>query len=309
MALQQNFRSAFNGFNREDVVHYIEQVNAKHHGETNRLNSDLQYLKEQLARYELADGDNACDLVSVMEQQLLDQNQTITDLKAELEAFKSREPSDIPHEAQELMADQAARIQELEEKLAEIQANGIQADAALRLENTAQAKQIDTLEQRLSRNQTSHQVEVAELEGKISQQNEELEVLRRQLAEAQENARQSKQSLARIKEENEGLQALLDTALSRQSHVQSQQEAELSAYRRAERVERQARERAVQISDRANGILADATAKVDEAAAYFAAAADQVMQQIQHLQNAVNDSKLILKDASACLHTINPDEE
>ena len=74
-------------------------------------------------------------------------------------------------------------------------------------------------------------------------------------------------------------------------------------------MERQARERAVQISDRANGILADATSKVDEAAAYFAAAADQVMQQIQHLQNAVNDSKLILKDASACLYTINPDEE
>ena len=264
MALQQNFRTALNGFNREDVVHYIEQVNAKHHAESNRLHSDLQYLKEQLARYELADEGNLSQLFAGMEQQIAD----------------------------------------LEEKLA-----NAQADDGLKLENAEQARQIDTLEQRLDRNQTSHRAEVALLEEKISQQNEEICSLRCLLAEAQEAAQQAQLSQARTKEENEGLQALLDTALSRQSHVQSQQEAELSAYRRAERVERQARERAVQISHRANGILADATAKMDEAAVFFTDAAELVMQQIQCLQNAVSDSKLILKDASACLYTINPDEE
>ena len=37
MASAQNFRSAFNGFNREDVVHYIEYLNAKHTGALNQL--------------------------------------------------------------------------------------------------------------------------------------------------------------------------------------------------------------------------------------------------------------------------------
>ena len=29
MASSQNFRTAFNGFNREDVVHYLEYINTK----------------------------------------------------------------------------------------------------------------------------------------------------------------------------------------------------------------------------------------------------------------------------------------
>ena len=146
------------------------------------------------------------------------------------------------------------------------------------------------------------------LEEKIAEQNGQIDALNHQLVESQEHTRLAKASLSQMREENEGLQALLDTALSRQSHVQSQQEAELSAYRRAERVERQARERAVQISQQANGVLVDASTKIDEATACFTAAADQVMQQIQHLQTAVHDSKLILQDASLCLCTIAPDE-
>ena len=39
-----NFRSAFNGFHREDVVHYIEYLNAKHTTEVNQLNAELEQL-------------------------------------------------------------------------------------------------------------------------------------------------------------------------------------------------------------------------------------------------------------------------
>lgn len=45
MAAQQNFRSAFNGFNRDDVVRYIEYLNAKHTAEINQLNSELAFLR------------------------------------------------------------------------------------------------------------------------------------------------------------------------------------------------------------------------------------------------------------------------
>ncbi len=44
----QNFRSAFNGFNREDVAHYIEYLNAKHTAEINQLQSDLDLLQAKL---------------------------------------------------------------------------------------------------------------------------------------------------------------------------------------------------------------------------------------------------------------------
>ena len=52
MAELQNFRTAFNGFHRDDVVRYIEQLNAKHAAEVNQLNSDLQYLQEKLSAME-----------------------------------------------------------------------------------------------------------------------------------------------------------------------------------------------------------------------------------------------------------------
>ena len=253
MALQQDFRSAFNGFNREDVVHYIEQVNAKHNAEISRLNSDIQYLQEQLSL-------NAETPAPVCDEELEAKLQAQADRIAELEEKLAAE-----HASDE----QAQRIAELEAKLAAVPA-GDEDVAALKEQNAQQAEQIASL--------------------------------KRQLQEAQA-------ALAQSKDDNEGLQALLDTALSRQSHVQSQQEAELSAYRRAERVERQAKERANQINEQVNGALADATAKVDEAAAYVSAMAEEVMQQIQKLQLAVNDSKLVLKDAATTLYTIHPAED
>ena len=48
MAAQQNFRSAFNGFNREDVVHYLEFINAKHTAQVNQLTAENEELREKL---------------------------------------------------------------------------------------------------------------------------------------------------------------------------------------------------------------------------------------------------------------------
>ena len=48
MAANQNFRSAFNGFNREDVVHYIEYLNAKNTNAVNQLKSENQSLLTEL---------------------------------------------------------------------------------------------------------------------------------------------------------------------------------------------------------------------------------------------------------------------
>ena len=50
MTAPQNFRTAFNGFNREDVVQYIEFLNAKHAAEVSQLNSELEFLRGKLGQ-------------------------------------------------------------------------------------------------------------------------------------------------------------------------------------------------------------------------------------------------------------------
>ena len=200
MAEQQNFRTAFNGFHRDDVVQYIEELNAKHAAEVNQLNTDLQYLQEKLDELENA-----------------------------------------PVEAAPAVDESA--IEELEAKLA-------------RAEEDAKAAQVQLLEQQA------------------------------------ENAR---------------LQTLLDTALSRQSD--SRNNAELDTYRRAERVEREARTRASAVYGQANAALTNATTKVDETASQIAELAESTMQQLKQLQLAISGSKQVLRDTATSLYAIRPEDE
>lgn len=51
MSAPQNFRTSFNGFNREDVVHYLEYLNSKHHAQVNQLSGEADYLRRQLEQY------------------------------------------------------------------------------------------------------------------------------------------------------------------------------------------------------------------------------------------------------------------
>ena len=204
---QQTFRSAFNGFNREDVVRYIEYLNAQHASEINQLNSELNHLKNQ-------------------------------------------EPQETPAtESQELVEQQAARIRELFDRCKE------------------QEEQIAALTAQLSD--------------------------ARVLADAALN-------------EKVRLTADLDQALQQQISYKSRVEEELEAYRRAERTERMARERAEQMYNQANAVLADATVKVDDAAALISQMSDKVMGELSELQSAVAGSKQALRDAAATMYTIRP---
>ena len=184
MASAQNFRSALGGFNREDVVHYIEYLNSKHTGALNQLKSD---------------------------------NQTLAD---ELEALRTK--PDLTEEC-----------------------------AQLREEN-----------------QELH-TQVAELTAQI-------EELTKQLEEAQQF-----------------------TPLA---------DEELEAYRRAEKAERTARERARQIYCQATGALADATTQVDDAAEHFKILSQRISDQLSELQATVERSKNALQGAAATMYTIRPTE-
>lgn len=87
------------------------------------------------------------------------------------------------------------------------------------------------------------------------------------------------------------------------------QGTELEAYRRAERTERIARERAAQIYAQANAVLADATVKVDAAATQIGDIADQVSSQLQGYQASINSGKALLQEAVSAMSAIRPEEQ
>lgn len=246
MVEQRNFRPAFNGFNREDVVHYIEQINTQHASELSQLNADMQYLQEKLTQYE-AMADESAHAVSA--------------------------------DCEQLIEEQTARIAQLEQQLAEAGVDAETPDLTQTIEAQAAA---------------------------LVEQSDKIEALEQQLAQVREAAQTTEALLEEAEAENRRLQELLDTALSRQNHLQTQQETELSIYRRAERVERKATERALRIHDQVNGALADATTRVDETAVQLAEAVDAAMQQIKQLQLAVAGSKQVLQDTAATLYAVRP---
>ena len=114
---------------------------------------------------------------------------------------------------------------------------------------------------------------------------------------------------------NNELQAKLDAALKRCAELEAQlaagpavtTEQELEAYRRAERAERVAQERAQQICTQANAILADAAAKAEAATARIAELARQTSTQLQAYQEAIAGTQDLFQDAVAALYAIKPE--
>ena len=193
MAASQNFRSAFNGFNREDVVHYLEYLNAKHTNQINQLTAENEALRAQV--------------------------DTLPEL-----------------ESQQLL------VASLEEKCAEL----------TRLLEAAQAR-CEELEQAAA-------------------------------------------------------QKPVEDAPAQEPSLSPSASEELEAYRRAERIEREAKERAELVYFQANSVLTEATAKVDGISADITEMADQVMTQLTQLQMAVSSSKQALQDASSIMGTIRPNK-
>lgn len=185
---EQTFRSAFNGFNREDVVRYLEYINAQHTAEVNQLRSELEFLRSKDTKEPTPTA--VCENTEVIEQQ-------------------------------------AARIREL-------------FDLSKKQEQT-----------------------IAELNARL------------------EAAPQEKIGAGE----------------------------ELEAYRRAERAERVAQERADEVYRQVNSVLADATVKIDEASSLINSMADQVSGQLAAFQSAVATSKQTLSDAAAIMYAIRPNPD
>ena len=206
MASSQNFRTAFNGFNREDVVHYLEYINTKHTNQLNQLTAENESLRERLERQPDA-------------------------------------------ESQRLL------VESLEEKCRNL---------------TGQ------LEEATSRAQT----------------------LERQLAAAQSQCAE----LTQAAQAAQAAQPEPETGLTPTASD------ELEAYRRAERIEREAKERSELVYYQANSVLSQTTAKVDSISADITQMADQVVSQLTQLQAAVSSGKQALQEASSSMGTIRPNQ-
>ena len=201
---QQTFRSALNGFNREDVVSYIEYLNSTHAAEINQLNSELNFFRN----------------------------------RQPVKEYVSAPVEVQDHQQNEVIKQQAARIRELFDRCNELE-----------------------------------------------------------------------EKLAAAEEAKAHAEEKLQAALTQQTYLQSRTNEELEAYRRAERLERQAKERAEQLYQQTNGALAEASIRVDEAAGQISEMSDRVMEQLALLQNAVSGTKEAMKDAARIMYAIRPEEK
>ena len=134
-----------------------------------------------------------------------------------------------------------------------------------------------------------------------------------QVAQLSTQLQNAQEALAKAQAQprNDELLQKLETAEARCAQLEAQLAAagtaptptdtELEAYRRAERVERQAQERAAQIYTKANAVLADATAKVNSAADGMKAVAAQMSTQLEAAQQQ-------LDEATAAMYAIRPED-
>ena len=102
MTAPQKFRSAFNGFNREDVVHYIQFANSRHEAEVNQLKEQIEFYRKELAVQSVAAQQAEKDRVAALEQkcaeleteneclrqQLAEVSQKQSSVDEELEAYR-----------------------------------------------------------------------------------------------------------------------------------------------------------------------------------------------------------------------------
>ena len=84
MAESRTFRSALNGFNREDVVRYIESLNAQHTTLVNQLKSEKQSLSDELAALKAVPAEETVSAAAYGE--LVKERDA---LRAELEALRA----------------------------------------------------------------------------------------------------------------------------------------------------------------------------------------------------------------------------
>ena len=130
--------------------------------------------------------------------------------------------------------------------------------------------------------------------------------LEQQLAAARKERDEALAQKEAVEQKLEAAQRDREEALLRSSGEKLDANRELEAYRRAERTERVARERAEQVYSETSTVLTQASNRIEAALRQMTGISQQVTGQLDTLQTAIASSRLALQDAAQTIDKLNP---
>ena len=130
--------------------------------------------------------------------------------------------------------------------------------------------------------------------------------LEQQLAAARKERDEALAQKEAVEQKLEAAQRDREEALLRSSGEKLDANRELEAYRRAERTERVARERAEQVYSETGTVLTQASNRIEAALRQMTGISQQVTGQLDTLQTAIASSRLALQDAAQTIDKLNP---
>lgn len=137
------------------------------------------------------------------------------------------------------------------------------------------------------------------LEARCRELEQQLEAARKERDEALAQKEAAEQKLASARQDRE-------EALLRSCGEKLEANRELEAYRRAERTERMARERAEQVYSETGAVLTQASNRIEAALRQMTGISQQVTGQLDTLQTAIASSRLALQDAAQTIDKLKP---
>ena len=137
------------------------------------------------------------------------------------------------------------------------------------------------------------------LEARCRELEQQLEAVRKERDEALAQREAAEQKLASARQDRE-------EALLRSCGEKLEANRELEAYRRAERTERMARERAEQVYSETGTVLTQASNRIEAALRQMTGISQQVTGQLDTLQTAIASSSLALQDAAQTIDKLKP---
>lgn len=137
------------------------------------------------------------------------------------------------------------------------------------------------------------------LEARCRELEQQLEAARKERDEALAQREAAEQKLASARQDRE-------EALLRSCGEKLEANRELEAYRRAERTERMARERAEQVYSETGTVLTQASNHIEAALRQMTGISQQVTGQLDTLQTAIASSRLALQDAAQTIDKLKP---
>lgn len=137
------------------------------------------------------------------------------------------------------------------------------------------------------------------LEARCRELEQQLETARKERDEALAQKEAAEQKLASARQDRE-------EALLRSCGEKLEANRELEAYRRAERTERMARERAEQVYSETGAVLTQASNRIEAALRQMTGISQQVTGQLDTLQTAIASSRLALQNAAQTIDKLKP---